>query len=393
MSPTESATLARVAGIDATLVRLPLVHPRSRGAAEARPQFARHALVQVRDEHGNCGWGEVPLADGERWRALVDHYAPALLHHTWQRPTEAAGAWAGLPWVPAVAAGLDTACWDLWSRQRGTPLSYALGGDRTAFTAGATVGRQPSDESLVLEVNRQVGSGFRRVRLEVGPGWDVDVVRTVQESFPFLVLQADAGGRYTEDEADLRALRALDDYGLVAIEEPFAPGRPDPDTGVGSGLEAHARLQRELRTPIALSTSIDSPATLDRAIRAEAARALSLRTSLLGGLTPARRAHDRAADAGWDIWCGWDGESGVGRAAIAALAALPGVSLPSEMPGAGGQFTRETVRPAVRAHEGITPIPLTRAGLGHDVDTRELRRLAVDSVTLGAGGGAAPSAG
>ncbi|GAA1748262.1 MULTISPECIES: enolase C-terminal domain-like protein [Streptomonospora] len=373
MSPTEPATLARVTGVDATLARLPLVHPRSRGSAEARPQFARHALVRVRDERGNTGWGEVPGADDERWRLLVDDFAPALLRHSWHRPTEAGDAWADLPRAPQVAAGLDAACWDLWSRQRGTPLSHALGGDRTAFTAGATVGRQPSDESLVREVNRQVGSGFRRVRLEVGPGWDADVVHTVQESFPFLVLQVDAGGRYSEDPADLRALRALDEYGLVAIEEPFPRG----------DLEACARLQRELRTPVALSTSIDSPETLGRAIAAEAARALSLRTSLLGGLTPARRAHDRAVDAGWDVWCGWDAESGVGRAAIAALASLPGVSLPSEMPGAGGHLTRDTVRPPVRAHEGITPIPLTEPGLGYEVDTRELRSLAVDSVVLG----------
>nr|WP_255429840.1 enolase C-terminal domain-like protein [Streptomonospora sp. PA3] len=362
------------------MLRLPLAHARSRGAA--RPQFTRHALVRVCDDAGHTGWGEVPMADAERWRLLVDDYAPALLGHSWLRPTEAAGAWADLPRVPPVASGLDTACWDLWSRQRGTPLSHALGGDRTAFTAGTTVTRQPSAESLVREVNRQVGSGFRRVRLEVGPGWDTEVVHTVQESFPFLVLQADAGGRYTEDPADLRALRALDEYGLVAIEEPFA----------GGDLDACARLQRELRTPVALSTSIDSLETLDRAIAAEAAKALSLRISLLGGLTPARRAHDRAVDAGWDLWCGWDAESGVGRAALAALASLPGISLPSEMPGAGGHFTRDTVRPPVRAHEGITPIPLAHPGLGHEVDVRELRRLAVDAVSLGSGGAAGASA-
>ena len=382
MSPTEPATLTRVTGIDATLVRLPLVHAHFSGAAGDRQRFTRHALVRVSDELGTCGWGEVPLVDDETWRLLVDDYAPALLHHTWVRPTETAAAWAGLPWSPAVAAGLDAACWDLWSRQRGAPLSSALGGARTAFTAGATVGRQSSAEMLVLEVNRQVGSGFRRVRLEIGPGWDTGVIRTVQASFPFLVLQADAGGRYTEDAADLAALRALDDCGLVAIEEPFARG----------DLEAHARLQRDLRTRVALSTSVDSLETLDRAIRTEAAGALCLRPSLLGGLTPARRAHDRAADAGWEVWCGWDGESGIGRASLAALAALSGVTLPSETPGAGGRFTRDTVRPPVRAHEGIIPIPLTRPGLGHEVDTRELRRFALDSVHLSTGGPAGGTA-
>ncbi|MDA8368568.1 MAG: O-succinylbenzoate synthase [Nocardiopsaceae bacterium] len=373
MSRTEPATFTRVASIDATLVRLPLVHPRSRGAAaDPRPRFARHALVRVADDRGTSGWGEIPLAEPTRWRALVECFAPALLRHSWHRPTEAAGAWAHLPRCPSVAAALDTACWDLWSRQRGAPLSHALGGARTAITAGVTVGRQPSLDSLVREVNRQVGSGFRRIRLEIGPGWDIEVVRAVQDSYPFLVLQVDARGRYTEDPADLAALRALDDYGLLAIEQPF----PDSD------LAAHARLCRDLHTPIALSTSIDSLETLDEAIRLEAARSLNLRAVPLGGLTPARRAHDRAADAGWNVWCGSDTESGVGRAAAVALASLPGITLPSEMPGAGGYFARDLVRPPVRAHDGIVPVPLLKPGLGHDIDRKTLRDLAVDSVSL-----------
>lgn len=272
-----------------------------------------------------------------------------------------------------MAAGLDVACWDLWSRQRGTPLAHTLGGDRTAITAGVTLGRQSSLESLVREVNRQVGAGFRRIRLDIGPGWDVDVVRAAQQSHPFLVLQANAGGRYTEAPEDLDRLRTLDEFGLVAIEQPFA----DTD------LAAHARLRRELRTPIALNTSIASLEDLDDAIRMEAADALNLRVAQLGGLTPARRAHDRAADANWHVWCGSDGECGLGRAAIVALSALPGITLPSEMPGAGGRFIRDVVTPPVRAHDGLTPIPLTQPGLGHEVDEKAVRALTAESVSVG----------
>ncbi|WP_046472191.1 enolase C-terminal domain-like protein [Allosalinactinospora lopnorensis] len=374
MSRTEPATVTRIATIDAFLLRLPLVHPGSRkGRAGAQPRFARHALVRVTDDNGVSGWGEIPAIESGEWQALAEDFAPALLRYPWQRPTEAPHAWADLPWWPTVAAGLDVACWDLWSRQRSTPLAHTLGGDRTAITAGVTLGRQPSLESLVLEVNRQVGAGFRRIRLEIGPGWDTDVVQAVQQSFPFLVLQVNGGGRYTESPDDLAGLRALDQYGLLAIEQPFA----DDD------LAAHARLHRELRTPIALNTSVTSLETLDDAIRTEAADALNLRVARLGGLTPARRAHDRAADAGWRVWCGSDGESGVGRAAIVALSALPGITLPSEMPGAGGRFSREVVTPSVRAHDGITPIPLTQPGLGHEIDEESVRRLTAESVSLG----------
>lgn len=374
MSRTEPTTATRIATITVSLLQFPLVHrgPR-KGPAGARPRFAQHALVRVTDDSGMSGWGEVPGVSDEEWLALVQEFAPALLRHPWQRPTEAVSAWTDLTWRPRVAAGLDAACWDLWSRHRETPLAHTLGGDRTAITAGVTLGRQPSVDTLVTEINRQVGAGFRRIRLEIEPGWDLDVVRAVQQSYPFLVLQVNAAGSYTEEPEDLERLRALDEYGLVTIEQPFA----DDD------LAAHARLRRELRTPIALNTSVTSLAALDEAMRMEAGDALNLRVAQLGGLTPARRAHDRAADAGWQVWCGSDGESGVGRAAIVALSALPGITLPSEMPGAGGWFSRDVVTPPVRAHDGITPIPLTQPGLGHEIDENTVRALTVESVFLG----------
>ncbi|WP_150242223.1 enolase C-terminal domain-like protein [Nocardiopsis quinghaiensis] len=381
MAHTGSATATRIVELELIGLR-----PQSgvRGTDTDGP-----ALVRVADDEGVSGWGELPRATRPQWDALVSVFAPALLRHSWRRPTEAGEAWADLPWDPAVASALDTACWDLWSRQHSTPLSHALGGERTALTAGVTLRRQVTVESVVTEVNRQVGSGFRRIRLEIEPGWDADVVRAVQGSFPFLVLQADAGGRYTESPADLDALRAMDGLGLLAIEDPFAPG----------DLAAHARLASELRTPVALGRSLDSVEDLSEAIRAEAGKAVNVDLTRLGGLTAARRAVDRAVDAGWQVWCGSSAVTGVGRAAAVALGSLSGASLPVEMPGAGNRC-RDLVLPPVRAHDGVVPVPLTESGLGHGVDRaavagRTARALLVDAegtrealVERGRGGGA-----
>ncbi|PSK96414.1 O-succinylbenzoate synthase [Murinocardiopsis flavida] len=376
MSRTEPATLRRVATIDAALVRLPLVHPKQRGRSTGtRPRSAEHILVRVADGDGRFGWGEIPAADESMWRALVKEYGPALLGHPWQRPTDAALAWDGATAMPEVRSGLDTACWDLWSRWRESPLSHALGGTRTAIATGVTLGRQPSLQTLVQEVNRQVGSGFRRIRLGIEPGWDLEAVRAVQESFPYLVLQVDGCGRYSEDDpAHLDVLRALDGYGLLAIEQPF----PAAD------LAAHARLRRDLRTPLALAA--DTLDALDTAVRMEAADALNLRIAPLGGLTNARRAHDRAVDAGWQVWCDPQGASDIGRAAMVALASLPGVTLPSDVPGAGGRFARALTDPPVRTHEGVAPVPLTRSGIGHTVAEDTVRSLAVEAESITDGG-------
>lgn len=365
MAHTGSATATRI--VELELIRLRPA-PGGRGADAEGP-----VLVRAADGEGVSGWGEVARATTAQWDDLTSRYAPALLRHTWRRPTEAGDAWADLRPDPAVAAALDTACWDLWSRQRGTPLSHALGGERTALTAGVTLARQATLESVVTEVNRQVGSGYRRIRLEVEPGWDADVVRAVQSSFPFLVLQVDGGGRYTESPADLDSLRSLDGLGLLAVEDPFAP----------DDLAPYTRLASELRTPVALGRPLASVEDLSDAIRAEAGGAVNVDPARLGGLTAARRAVDRAVDAGWQVWCGSSAATGVGRAAAVALASLAGVTLPVEMPSAGSRG-RDLVVPPVRAHDGVVPIPLAESGLGHDVDRaavaeRAARTLVVDA--------------
>jgi o-succinylbenzoate synthase len=347
---TGSTTATRI--VELELIRL---RPQGRGR---RDDGDGPVLVRVADGEGVSGWGEVPWATPEQWEALRSAYAPALLDHGWARPTEAGAAWADLPWDPALAGALDTACWDLWSRQRGTPLAHALGGERTALTAGVTVPRTVSVETLFTEVNRQVGAGFRRIRLEIAPGWDTEVVHAVRSRFPFLVLQADAGGRYSESEGHLEALRALDSLELLAIEDPF----PADDLG------AYARAAAELRTPVALGRPLRSLEDLDHAVRTEAGSAVNVDVSRLGGLTPARRAVDLAVDAGWKVWCGSSAATGVGRAATVALASLAGASLPVEMPGAGHRGRDGLVEPPVRAHEGVVAIPLAESGLGHGVD-------------------------
>lgn len=364
MTHAGAVTVTRIVELELVRLRPSLA---GRGAGTAAP-----VLVRVSDGEVS-GWGEVPSATPGQWDALAQVFAPALLDHPWRRPTEVVDAFADLPWDPALAGALDTACWDLWSRQRSTPLAHALAGSRTALTAGVTLARQVTSESVITEVNRQVGAGFRRIRLEIQPGWDTDVVRAVQTSFPFLVLQVDAGGRYTESPDDLDALRSLDALGLVAIEDPF----PADD------LAAHARLSTELRTPVALNRSLSSLEDLGEAIRAEAGGAVNVDPTRLGGLTAARRAVDMAVDADWPVWCGSSARTGVGRAATVALASLAGATLPVEMPGAGSRG-RDLVVPPVRAHDGVVPVPLTASGLGHEVDPTALRSFTARTLLLDA---------
>jgi o-succinylbenzoate synthase len=322
-------------------------------------------LVRVTGDDGMSGWGEVAGSDG-CWADIEERVGPALLGLDWELPEEVAGV-GGLG-GSAAASATDIACWDLWCRRQGSPLSHSLGGTRTSIMAGARLSAEPTLDVLLTRVNRLVGAGYTRVTLAVHPGWDVEPVRAVRRAFPAIALQADASEAYTEAEEHVDALVALDAYGLLAIERPFPSG----------DLPAHARLQRRVVTALCLDPA--DVHTVDSAIAMGAGRMLGLRISRLGGLTAARSAHDRAFAAGWDTWCGGADGFGVGQAAAVALASLPGCDLPSDL--TETPHATAVVSPPVSVNGGVVAVPLTQPGLGHDIDEALVSRLARQSLSI-----------
>ncbi|MFI6519220.1 enolase C-terminal domain-like protein [Spirillospora sp. NPDC050679] len=342
----------------------------------AMPRGRRPESVLVRVSAGeSSGWGEVavteesgagPGAGANAWADVTERMGPALIGLDWDRP-EDVSAVAELG-GRAAAAAVDVACWDLWCRTRGLPLAHALGGTRTSLVTGTRISPEPILETVVGRVNRAVGAGHTRVTVRVRPGWDIEPVRVIRQAYPALAIVADAGHSYTESPEHLAVLEGLDAYGLLAIERPFP----------GGDLAAHARLQRQIGTAVAPAAGdLD---TLEAAIAMEAGRVLNLRTDRFGGLTAARAAHDRAYAAGWDIWCTGTGAFGIGQAAAVALAAMPGVTLPSDVtdPAGGPVF----VTPPVRSSGGVVGVPLTQPGLGHEVDQARIERLATRRMRL-----------
>ncbi|MEW2360203.1 enolase C-terminal domain-like protein [Spirillospora sp. NPDC029432] len=344
-------TVPSIHGCDAFRVAMP------RGR---RPESV---LVRLTAQDGTVGWGEAALAAGGPdpvWSDIEERMGPALIGLELDRPEDVSAA-ADLG-CPAAAAAIDTACWDLWCRSRGLPLAHALGGTRTSIVTGARLTPEPLLDTVVGRVNQAVGAGHTRVTLDVRPGWDIEPVRAIRQAFPALALVADAGHHYRETPEQLAVLEGLEAYGVLAIVRPF----PEDD------LAAHARLQA--RTGTAVAPGIGDLATLDAAIALDAGRVLDLRLSAMGGLTAARSAHDLAYAAGWDVWCTGAGAFGIGQAAAVALAALPGVTLPSEVsdPAGGPAF----VTPPVRSSGGVVGVPYTQPGLGHEIDEARIGKLA-----------------
>jgi O-succinylbenzoate synthase len=259
---------------------------------------------------------------------------------------------------------LEMALWDLAGRRAGTPLARLIGGVRDRVAVGVSLGIQPSVEALLELVERHVAGGYRRIKIKIEPGRDVELVSAVRRRFPAIELTVDANAAYTPEDAGV--LTALDDFALDYIEQPL--GHED--------LWGHAALARRLRTPICLDESIRSAA--DAAVAAEigAARVVNVKIGRVGGLAEARRIHDVCAAAGIPVWCGGMLESGVGRAGNIHLATLPNFTRPGDTSSASRYFEEDIVDPPLEASGGEMPVP---AGPGIGV---EVLRARVEQYTI-----------
>jgi o-succinylbenzoate synthase len=366
----------RVHHVELLRVRLPLV--REFETSSHRKSALEHVLVRVEDGDGAVGWGEMaspsaPFYTYETvdscWQVAVEHLVSRLLDADWAHPRDVPAAWAKVRGNEFAKAGLDTACWTLWAQAGGVPLAGALGGERRTVVAGVSLGIEPTVDALLEQVGRHVTAGYPRVKLKIAPGWDVEPVTAVRAAFDDLTLQVDANGAYTESTAHLDALLALDDAGLLMIEQPFAP----------RNLMATARLQERIVTPICLDESVVDVHDLETALAVDACRVLNIKVSRMGGLTAAVAAHDRARARGVDVWCGGMHEFGIGRAANVALSSLPGFVLPSDVSGSDKYYARDVVTPPISADNGIVRVPWDTPGLGHDVDEEFVRANTIHS--------------
>jgi O-succinylbenzoate synthase len=195
-------------------------------------------------------------------------------------------------------------------------------------------------ETLFDQIEQFLSEGYRRIKLKIAPGWDIEVVRQVRARFPDVPLQVDANSAYTLD--DLPALQALDSFDLLLIEQPLAH----------DDIVDHARLQARLKTPVCLDESILSADDARKALDLGACRVINIKVSRLGGLLEAKRVHDLCLVRGVPVWCGGMHEFGIGRAANLAIASLPGFTLPGDVSGSDKYYSEDIVEPPILARNG-----------------------------------------
>jgi o-succinylbenzoate synthase len=354
----------RVREIELRRVHLPLVRPFRTALGT---DTARDALVVRIATDTGTGWGECvaprePFYAAE-WvggaQAVIREFLGPLLLSEPVTSEALSDRMARVKAHPMAKAALEMAVLDAELRAAGISLAERLGAVHTSVECGVAVGIAGSVAELLEEVGSYVDAGYRRVKLKIRPGWDIEAVAAVRQHFADLAIQVDANGSYTL--ADATALGALDPFDLLLIEQPLAE----------HDLLGHAGLARLIETPICLDESITSARVAREAIEIGACSIVCIKPGRVGGYLEAVRVHDVSRDHHVPVWCGGMLETGLGRAANLALAALPGFTLPGDISASDRDFTRDLTEPFVLV-DGRLPVP-SGPGIGIVPDPDALR--------------------
>lgn len=342
--------------IELVRVRVPLVSP---FVTSFGVQTHRNALLVRIEAFGAVGWGEcVALIDPRYSSEYVDgaadvierFLAPLLLGADEVSAELVGDLFAGIHGHRMAKAALESAVLDAQLRAQGRSFADHLGVTRARVPAGVSVGVQPSLDALDDAVERYLDEGYQRIKIKIKPGWDVDPVARLRASFGDIPLQVDANSAYTL--ADLDLFRELDRYNLLLIEQPLYE----------DDIRLHSHLADQIATPVCLDESIVSLRAAADAIALRAAGVLNIKPGRVGGYLEAVRIHDFAVRHGVPVWCGGMLETGIGRSANAALAALPGFTLVGDISASDRFYTRDITDPVVMT-DGWIDVP-TEPGLG-----------------------------
>ena len=352
----------KVLSVELHLLSMPLVKPFETSFAR---QTGREVLLARVHTDVGVGWGECvamsdPYYSSEYVAGVIDvierYLAPALFAAGDLSAERVRTILAPVVGHRMAKATLETALLDAQLRAADTSFAGYFGAVRDAVDCGVSVGISPTIEQLLDEVSGYVAQGYKRIKLKIKPGWDLEPVAAVRELLgPDGLLQVDANTAYRQD--DIAHLRELDAFGLLLIEQPF----------VEEDIRAHVALAAAIETPVCLDESIVSTEVAIDAIERRATSIINIKPGRVGGYLEAISIHDACRERGIAVWCGGMLETGIGRAANVALAALPGFTLPGDTSASDRYFAEDLTEPFV-LHDGQLRVP---TGPGSGITVRE----------------------
>jgi O-succinylbenzoate synthase len=357
----------RIDAVELRRIELPLVTPFETSFGT----WAHRDILLVRviaagpdgelDGWGECVAGTQPVYSSEYTAGCEDvareHLLPRLFAAGVRHASDVAPALAPVQGHRMAKAAVEAAVLDAELRAAGRSMADHLGASRDRVPVGVSIGILPTIDDLVETAGRHLAEGYARIKVKIKPGWDIEPVRALRAAHgPGFGLQVDANAAYRPSDTD--HLRRLDEFDLLLVEQPFPEER----------LVDHVDLAAAIRTPVCLDETIVSEAVAVDAIRLGAADVINIKPGRVGGHLAGKAIHDHCVAAGVPAWHGGMLETGIGRAANLALAALPGFTLPGDISASARYWHQDIVTdPAVLEPDGTMSVP-DGPGIGVSVD-------------------------
>ena len=360
----------KLEAVELRRIRMSLVDPfeTSFGVQTERDILLVKAITSEGQGWGECVAMEEPVYSSEYVDAaqhvLINHLLPRLFEKPSVAAADVAGFLRPVHGHHMAKAAIEMAVLDADLRSRRESFAHYFGAVRSAVDCGVSVGIHRTIPELIKTVGGYLDQGYRRIKLKIKPGWDVEPVRAVRERFGDVPLQVDANTAYSL--ADARHLAELDAFGLLLIEQPLPEDQ----------VLAHAELAKVVRTPICLDESITSEQAAADAIQLGACKIINIKPGRVGGYLEARRIHDLCLKHDVPVWMGGMLETGIGRAGNVAMAAMPNFKLPGDTSASKRYYHRDITEPFVLV-DGRLNVP-QGPGLGVNVDQPYLEEITTD---------------
>lgn len=336
-------------------------------------------IVEAIDEDGTSGFGECvsgedPLYSEEFMDAtliaLKKYFGPLVINKEISHPDEVWEIYKPFKRNNMAKASIEGAVWDLYAKKKGISLAEAIGGAKKEVDVGVSLGLEDTDELLLERIGEKVEEGYKRIKVKIKPGRDVEMIRKIREVYPDIPLMVDANSAYTLDDID--TLKALDKFNLMMIEQPLMAG----------DVIDHAKLQKQIKTPVCLDESIDSYESAAAAIELGSCEIINVKVGRVGGITQSIKIHDLAKKHNIPLWCGGMLEAGVGRLHNVAITTLSEFVLPGDTASSSRYWFEDIITPEVVAENGVVKVN-DKPGIGAEVDFGKMEQylVKVDTIT------------
>lgn len=339
-------------------------------------ELERHFIIAEVHDGEHIGYGECvvtanPFYSEETvktaWHLLEDFLIPIVYENNpVSHPDELNGLFRQIRRNNMAKAAIEGAVWDLYAKTEAQPLAKIIGGTKKTIEVGISIGIQPTVDALLERVDGYLEQGYRKIKIKIEPGKDVDMLAAVRKRFGNIPMMADANSAYTLD--DIGVFKEMDDLDLMMFEQPLAH----------DDIVDHAKLQAELKTPICLDESIHSLEDTRKAIELGSARIINIKIGRVGGIAEAVRIHDLCKENGIPVWCGGMLESGIGRAHNIAITSLDNFTIPGDTAPSSRYWDEDIIVPKVKMHaDGTIDVPET-PGIGYAVNEAALDKYTVE---------------